>query len=77
MTSLISLPFTLSINLIQGGIVLQILACALYNNWWPMLTGSTYALNFFGWLGYFISLLRISKWLGRRDQILNWGFSCW
>ncbi|CAN6587468.1 unnamed protein product [Malus baccata var. baccata] len=26
--------------LVSGGIVLQILACALYNNWWPMLTGS-------------------------------------
>lgn len=24
--------------LVSGGIVLQILACALYNNWWPMLT---------------------------------------
>ncbi|XP_040249142.1 uncharacterized protein [Aegilops tauschii subsp. strangulata] len=24
--------------LLSGGIVLQILACALYNNWWPMLT---------------------------------------
>ncbi|XP_057977079.1 vacuolar protein sorting-associated protein 55 homolog isoform X2 [Malania oleifera] len=26
--------------LVSGGIVLQILACALFNNWWPMLTGS-------------------------------------
>ncbi|XP_014519284.1 vacuolar protein sorting-associated protein 55 homolog isoform X4 [Vigna radiata var. radiata] len=26
--------------LVSGGIVLQILACALYNNWWPMLSGS-------------------------------------
>ncbi|XP_072967626.1 vacuolar protein sorting-associated protein 55 homolog isoform X2 [Typha angustifolia] len=26
--------------LVSGGIVLQILACALYDNWWPMLTGS-------------------------------------
>ncbi|THG10927.1 hypothetical protein TEA_016486 [Camellia sinensis var. sinensis] len=25
--------------LVSGGIVLQVLACALYNNWWPMLTG--------------------------------------
>ncbi|KAJ8435355.1 hypothetical protein Cgig2_024342 [Carnegiea gigantea] len=25
--------------LVSGGIVLQILACALYNNWWPMLAG--------------------------------------
>ncbi|KAL1532674.1 vacuolar protein sorting-associated protein 55 [Salvia divinorum] len=24
--------------LVSGGIVLQILACALYNNWWQMLT---------------------------------------
>ncbi|KAL8475217.1 hypothetical protein ACS0TY_030832 [Phlomoides rotata] len=24
--------------LVSGGIVLQILACALYQNWWPMLT---------------------------------------
>ncbi|GMQ04460.1 hypothetical protein CsSME_00049867 [Camellia sinensis var. sinensis] len=24
--------------LVSGGIVLQVLACALYNNWWPMLT---------------------------------------
>ncbi|CAI0434622.1 unnamed protein product [Linum tenue] len=27
--------------LVSGGIVLQVLACALYNNWWPMLTGPT------------------------------------
>ncbi|KAG6391144.1 hypothetical protein SASPL_148895 [Salvia splendens] len=26
--------------LVSGGIVLQILACALYNNWWPMLTAN-------------------------------------
>ncbi|KAJ6946879.1 hypothetical protein NC651_001542 [Populus alba x Populus x berolinensis] len=26
--------------LVSGGIVLQILACALYNNWWPMLSES-------------------------------------
>ncbi|KAJ0681370.1 hypothetical protein HanPI659440_Chr16g0635061 [Helianthus annuus] len=26
--------------LVSGGIVLQILACVLYNNWWPMLTGT-------------------------------------
>ncbi|KAL9406023.1 hypothetical protein Peur_002995 [Populus x canadensis] len=30
--------------LISGGIVLQILACALYNNWWPMLTVIMYVL---------------------------------
>ncbi|XP_065876874.1 vacuolar protein sorting-associated protein 55 homolog [Euphorbia lathyris] len=30
--------------LVSGGIVLQILACALYNNWWPMLTVITYVL---------------------------------
>ncbi|KAA8525929.1 hypothetical protein F0562_007971 [Nyssa sinensis] len=30
--------------LVSGGIVLQILACALYNNWWPMLTVITYVI---------------------------------
>ncbi|CAJ1943157.1 unnamed protein product [Sphenostylis stenocarpa] len=30
--------------LVSGGIVLQILACALYKNWWPMLTVITYVL---------------------------------
>ncbi|WVZ25134.1 hypothetical protein V8G54_003678 [Vigna mungo] len=25
--------------LVSGGVVLHILACALYKNWWPMLTG--------------------------------------
>ncbi|CAJ1928907.1 unnamed protein product [Sphenostylis stenocarpa] len=30
--------------LVSGGIVLQILACALYNNWWPMLSVLTYVL---------------------------------
>ncbi|XP_021908342.1 vacuolar protein sorting-associated protein 55 homolog [Carica papaya] len=30
--------------LVSGGIVLQVLACALYNNWWPMLTLITYVL---------------------------------
>ncbi|KAL6523877.1 hypothetical protein OROMI_030972 [Orobanche minor] len=30
--------------LVSGGIVLQILACALYNNWWPMLTVLTYVV---------------------------------
>ncbi|KAF7153226.1 hypothetical protein RHSIM_Rhsim01G0119500 [Rhododendron simsii] len=30
--------------LVSGGIVLQILACALYNNWWPMLTAIMYVL---------------------------------
>ncbi|KAK9984904.1 hypothetical protein SO802_034429 [Lithocarpus litseifolius] len=30
--------------LVAGGIVLQILACALYNNWWPMLTVLMYVL---------------------------------
>ncbi|XP_059442802.1 vacuolar protein sorting-associated protein 55 homolog [Corylus avellana] len=30
--------------LVSGGIVLQILACALYNNWWPMVTVSMYVL---------------------------------
>ncbi|XP_016201526.1 vacuolar protein sorting-associated protein 55 homolog [Arachis ipaensis] len=30
--------------LVSGGIVLQILACALYNNWWPMLSAITYVL---------------------------------
>ncbi|XP_052211204.1 vacuolar protein sorting-associated protein 55 homolog [Diospyros lotus] len=28
--------------LVSGGIVLQVLACALYNNWWPMLTAIMY-----------------------------------
>ncbi|XP_004508996.1 vacuolar protein sorting-associated protein 55 homolog isoform X4 [Cicer arietinum] len=30
--------------LVSGGIVLQILACSLFNNWWPMLTGSESSL---------------------------------
>ncbi|KAJ4950424.1 hypothetical protein NE237_027256 [Protea cynaroides] len=30
--------------LVSAGIVLQILACALYHNWWPMLTVLTYVL---------------------------------
>ncbi|XP_051152860.1 vacuolar protein sorting-associated protein 55 homolog [Andrographis paniculata] len=30
--------------LVSGGIVLQILACALYNNWWPMLTVLMYVV---------------------------------
>ncbi|WOL00003.1 vacuolar protein-sorting-associated protein [Canna indica] len=30
--------------LVSSGIVLQILACALYNNWWPMLTVLMYVL---------------------------------
>ncbi|KAI4315162.1 hypothetical protein L6164_028003 [Bauhinia variegata] len=30
--------------LVSGGIVLQILACALYNNWWPLLTAIMYVL---------------------------------
>ncbi|XP_042510763.1 vacuolar protein sorting-associated protein 55 homolog [Macadamia integrifolia] len=30
--------------LVSAGIVLQILACALYNNWWPMLTVLMYVL---------------------------------
>ncbi|XP_072994123.1 vacuolar protein sorting-associated protein 55 homolog isoform X1 [Typha latifolia] len=30
--------------LVSGGIVLQILACALYNNWWPMLTVVMYVI---------------------------------
>ncbi|XVE57503.1 hypothetical protein DITRI_Ditri04bG0095800 [Diplodiscus trichospermus] len=30
--------------LVSAGVVLQILACALYNNWWPMLTVIMYVL---------------------------------
>ncbi|XP_057418005.1 vacuolar protein sorting-associated protein 55 homolog isoform X2 [Lotus japonicus] len=30
--------------LVSAGVVLQILACALYDNWWPMLTAITYVL---------------------------------
>ncbi|XP_010275333.1 PREDICTED: vacuolar protein sorting-associated protein 55 homolog [Nelumbo nucifera] len=30
--------------LVSAGIVMQILACALYNNWWPMLTVLMYVL---------------------------------
>ncbi|KAF5759694.1 hypothetical protein HanRHA438_Chr16g0756231 [Helianthus annuus] len=30
--------------LVSGGIVLQILACVLYNNWWPMLTALMYVI---------------------------------
>ncbi|KAL8167868.1 hypothetical protein V2J09_009367 [Rumex salicifolius] len=30
--------------LVSSGIVLQILACALYSNWWPMLTVLMYVL---------------------------------
>ncbi|KAF9685496.1 hypothetical protein SADUNF_Sadunf03G0060600 [Salix dunnii] len=31
--------------LVSRGIALQILACALYNNWWPMLTVSNIEIN--------------------------------
>ncbi|XP_010934870.1 vacuolar protein sorting-associated protein 55 homolog [Elaeis guineensis] len=30
--------------LVAGGITLQVLACALYNNWWPMLTVIMYVI---------------------------------
>ncbi|ERN20536.1 hypothetical protein AMTRI_Chr01g112140 [Amborella trichopoda] len=30
--------------MVSAGIVLQILACALYSNWWPMLSALPYAL---------------------------------
>lgn len=30
--------------LVSAGITLQILACALYGNWWPMLTVITYVI---------------------------------
>ncbi|CAL5429552.1 unnamed protein product [Camellia sinensis] len=30
--------------LVSGGIVLQVLACALYDNWWPLLTAIMYVL---------------------------------
>lgn len=30
--------------MVSCGIVLQVLACALYNNWWPMLTVLTYVI---------------------------------
>ncbi|KOM32488.1 hypothetical protein LR48_Vigan01g204400 [Vigna angularis] len=30
--------------LVSGGVVLHILACALYKNWWPMLTVITYVI---------------------------------
>ncbi|XP_058104195.1 vacuolar protein sorting-associated protein 55 homolog [Magnolia sinica] len=30
--------------MVSAGIVLQVLACALYNNWWPMLTVIMYVL---------------------------------
>ncbi|XP_014508480.1 vacuolar protein sorting-associated protein 55 homolog [Vigna radiata var. radiata] len=30
--------------LVSGGVVLHILACALYKNWWPMLTAITYVI---------------------------------
>ncbi|XP_059654162.1 vacuolar protein sorting-associated protein 55 homolog [Cornus florida] len=30
--------------LVSSGIVLQVLACALYDNWWPMLTALMYVL---------------------------------
>ncbi|KAK9075700.1 hypothetical protein SSX86_004029 [Deinandra increscens subsp. villosa] len=30
--------------LVSGGIVFQILACVLYNNWWPMLTALMYLI---------------------------------
>ncbi|KMZ66541.1 Vacuolar protein sorting-associated protein-like protein [Zostera marina] len=30
--------------MVSSGIVLQILACALYNNWWPMLTVIMYVI---------------------------------
>ncbi|PKA53265.1 Vacuolar protein sorting-associated protein 55 like [Apostasia shenzhenica] len=30
--------------MVAGGIVLQVLACSLYNNWWPMLTVVMYVI---------------------------------
>ncbi|XP_047335112.1 vacuolar protein sorting-associated protein 55 homolog [Impatiens glandulifera] len=30
--------------LVSGGITLQVLACALYDNWWPMLTAIMYVI---------------------------------
>ncbi|KAH0461415.1 hypothetical protein IEQ34_008990 [Dendrobium chrysotoxum] len=30
--------------LVASGIVLQVLACAVYNNWWPMLTAVMYVI---------------------------------
>ncbi|XP_078446249.1 vacuolar protein sorting 55 (VPS55) family protein isoform X1 [Wolffia australiana] len=30
--------------MVSAGIVLQVLACAVYNNWWPMLTVTMYVL---------------------------------
>ncbi|XP_020577767.1 vacuolar protein sorting-associated protein 55 homolog [Phalaenopsis equestris] len=30
--------------MVASGIVLQVLACAVYNNWWPMLTAVMYVI---------------------------------
>ncbi|KAF9623348.1 hypothetical protein IFM89_000837, partial [Coptis chinensis] len=52
--------------LVSAGIVLQILACALYNNWWPMLTGTNiYMLS----LGDFWSSSTIDLYLHRRREV--------
>ncbi|KAF7810021.1 vacuolar protein sorting-associated protein 55-like protein [Senna tora] len=54
--------------LVSGGIVLQILACALYNNWWPMLSTIMYVLLpmpllFFGSDGGLFSESSSSSWV--------------
>ncbi|KAD0208965.1 hypothetical protein R6Q59_010820 [Mikania micrantha] len=43
-TCLYSGKLALLAILVSGGIVLQILACVLYNNWWPMLTALMYVI---------------------------------
>ncbi|CAI9290609.1 unnamed protein product [Lactuca saligna] len=44
LTCLYSGKLALLAILVSGGIVLQILACVLYNNWWPMLTAIMYVI---------------------------------
>lgn len=44
LTCLYSGRLALLAILVSGGIVLQVLACALYNNWWPMLTALMYVI---------------------------------
>lgn len=44
LTCLYSGKLALLAILVSGGIVLQILACVLYNNWWPMLTALMYVI---------------------------------
>ncbi|KAG0453014.1 hypothetical protein HPP92_025678 [Vanilla planifolia] len=43
-TCLLTGKLALLAIMVTAGIVLQVLACAVYNNWWPMLTVVMYVL---------------------------------